>query len=56
MPAADCLLFQNDLMTGTYDKNVGIGSMIVRVTEFTIDNDWDKVIRKQFRPKYKYRR
>ena len=43
-------------VVGTYDKNVGIGSMIVRVTEFTIDNDWDKVIRKQFRPKYKYRR
>ena len=40
---------------GGYDKEVVFSSMIARITEFTIENDWDKVIRKNNRPKFKYK-
>ena len=37
-----------------YDKEVGLKSMVVRIVEFQINNDWVKVIRKGNRPKKKY--
>ena len=41
-----------------YDKDLanqtGFAAIVVRVTEFQIDNDWVKVIRKNHQPKKKY--
>ena len=37
-----------------YDRELGFKSMVVRIVEFQINNDWVKVIRKNNRPKKKY--
>ena len=40
---------------GGYDPEVAFKSMIVRINEFQIDNDWVKQIRKNRRPKTEYK-
>lgn len=38
-----------------YDPDIGYQWMIVRVTKFQIDNDWIKVLRKNYQPTFEYK-